>query len=419
VATSEQENQGQRFGRYVLLERIGSGGMAEVFRAVAHGVEGFQRTFVLKRIRADRSSSSNFVEMFVNEARISALLNHENIVQIYDFGEVEGCYFLTMEYLRGKDLSTVLRKLYGSKAHLDAAIVAFVALQVARGLAYAHRLTLPGGEPLSIIHRDVTPSNIMLTRAGGVKLLDFGIAKTQGEFNLAENTETGVCKGKLPYLAPEQVQGKPIDKRSDVFALGVVMWEALTGRRLFLGRSDYETMQNVLERPIPPPSMLRPDVPTALDYIVIRALERDRDRRYPDAGVLADELETVTQDMRYRSDAIPRMLDGLFGEEDNSVRLTPPHLPTVDLSALPSWPSQPITRKEGRKPSVHAQPAVEAAPTTTVTTTARQRRRRKLAMLTTAAVVSLLSLLLGGLWGQTRSETRPAESAPLISSGGG
>jgi eukaryotic-like serine/threonine-protein kinase len=403
VAASEKVQGGHRFGRYILLERIGSGGMAEVFRAVAHGMEGFQRTFVLKRIRHDHSAATDFVDMFVNEARISALLNHENIVQIYDFGEIDGCYFLTMEYLRGKDLSTVLRRLYSRKEYIDPAIAAFVGLQVARGLAYAHSLTLSGGEALNIVHRDVTPSNIMLLRAGGVKLLDFGIAKTQGKFNLAENTETGICKGKLPYLSPEQVNGNSLDRRSDVFALGVVMWESLTGRRLFLGRTDFETMQNVLERPIPPPSTLRPSVPTALDYIVVRALERDPKRRYPDARVLADELETVVQDLRYRSDAIPGLLDSLFGHEENSVQITPPHLPAVDINALNTWSSRKSTK--GDKPNRALAPRNGAG----VGTGVRRRRRRRFALATTAALLGLLSLLAGGLWVDASSEAASAE----------
>jgi serine/threonine protein kinase len=392
VSSSEAVN-GQRFGRYVLLERIGSGGMAEIFRAVAHGMEGFQRTFVLKRIRSDHSQTGDFVEMFVNEARISALLNHENIVQIYDFGEVDGCYFLTMEYLRGKDLSIVLRKLYGRNKGIDPALAAFVGLQVARGLAYAHNLTLPGGEPLNLVHRDVTPSNIMLLRAGGVKLLDFGIAKSQGRYNVGEDTEIGICKGKLPYLSPEQVNGTAMDRRSDVFALGVVLWEALTGRRLFLGRTDFETMQNVLERPIPPPSTLRPEIPTPLDYIVVRALERDPERRYPSARALADELETVVQDLRYRSDAIPQLLEELFGREENSVQITPPHLPAIDANALgmissvASTPSLPTKDDRKRRRRSGRQQAV------------RKGRRRRMVWAATAAaaaVLGLLGLLAGG-----------------------
>ena len=308
MADTGENKNGQRFGRYLLLERIGSGGMAEVYRAVAHGMEGFQRTFVLKRIRADHTTQPDFLDMFVNEARISALLDHENIVQVYDFGEVEGCYFLTMEYLRGKDLSTVLRKLYGRQAVAGSGHRrlrrlqggARVGLRAQPAVGWRAAVDHPP-RCLTLEHHVVAP--------GGVKLLDFGIAKTQPKYNVGETTETGVCKGKLPYLSPEHVDGQILDRRSDIFGLGVVLWEALTGRRLFLGRTDFETMQNVLSRPIPPPSLLRPEIPAALDRIVVRALARDREQRYGDARVLADELESVMQDLRYRSDAIPDLAD--------------------------------------------------------------------------------------------------------------
>ena len=387
---------GQRFGRYLLLERIGSGGMAEVFRAVAHGMEGFQRTFVVKRIRTDHGAQPDFLDMFVNEARISALLDHENIVQIYDFGEEAGCYLLTMEYLRGKDLSTVLRKLYARKQLIDPAIVAYVGCKVARGLAYAHGLEA-GGEPLSIVHRDISPSNIMLLRAGGVKLLDFGIAKTQPKFNVGETTETGVCKGKLPYLSPEQVDGQPLDGRSDVFGLGVVLWESLTGRRLFLGRTDFETMQNVLGRPIPPPSALRPDLPAGLDRVVARALERDRERRYPGARQLADDLETVMQDLGYRSDAIPRLLETLFGREENSVQITPPQLPAVDVNAIGTIGSRVDSRsthREGARGGVGGLRGFWRAGGKTL----HLQRKHQIAAVALAALVGAAAFGLGGLW---------------------
>ena len=387
---------GVRFGRYVLLERIGSGGMAEVFRAVAHGAEGFQRTFVLKRIRSDRSESSTFVDMFVNEARISALLDHENIVQTYDFGEVEGCYFLTMEYLRGRDLATVLRELYARSGNLDPALVAFVGLQVARGLAYAHDLTSASGAPLNIVHRDVTPSNIMLLRSGGVKLLDFGIAKTKGEFTLGENTETGRVQGQAPLSVARAGGGAAArSPGGSVHARAWCMWEALTGKRLFLGRTDYETMQNVLARAVPPPSSMRAEVPAALDAIVVRALARDPADRYPDARALADDLEKVVQDLQYRSEAIPNLLDQLFGHEENSVSLTPVHLPVLELGPGGSWPSEPETRTLRRR-------EVDDPPVTSGTRVRRVRRRW--AMVATGTLLSILCLLLSGRWDQTRSQ---------------
>jgi eukaryotic-like serine/threonine-protein kinase len=394
VTNPVETNQAQRFGRYLLLERIGAGGMAEVFRAVAHGMEGFQRTFVVKRIRADHTTQSDFLDMFVNEARISALLDHENIVQIYDFGEVDGCHFLTMEYLRGKDLSTVLRKLYARKESLDPAIVAYVGCKVARGLAYAHALC-SGGEPLGIVHRDVSPSNIMLLRAGGVKLLDFGIAKAIPKFNVGENTETGVCKGKLPYLSPEQVDGQPLDGRADVFGLGIVLWEALTGRRLFLGRTDFETMQNVLSRPIPPPSMLRPEVPVALDCIVARALERDRERRYQNARELADDLEAVMQDLRFGSDAIPSLLNDLFGREENTVQITPPQLPAVDINALGTIASRATQRQR--------------ASATRIT----WFERHPVVVVAAATLLGAGAFLLGSFW-QRQTQAAPADKSNVV-----
>lgn len=305
----------ERFGRYLLLEPIGHGGMAEVFRAVAHGVEGFQRVFVIKRILKEKSQSKDFIEMFVAEARVSALLNHPNIVQSYDFGQINGSYFISMEYLRGKDLLTLMRQLRACQKSLDPMVAAHIAQQVAAGLHYAHSLTGPGGKPLDIVHRDVSPSNIMLLRTGGVKLLDFGIAKV-GQSHRKEGADASddtFIKGKLSYLSPEQIRGDTLDARSDVFSLGVCLWEMLTGRRLFFDKNDLTIMKNVLDRPVVPPSMQRSDVPTALDYIVVRALERDVTRRYRSAKEMADELESFLAEAQFSPSALPRVLDDLFG----------------------------------------------------------------------------------------------------------
>jgi eukaryotic-like serine/threonine-protein kinase len=213
----------ERFGRYVLLDRIGAGGMAEVFRAVMPGVEGFQRTFVVKRILAERAQSPYFVDMFVQEARINALLHHPNIVQVFDFGNVGGTYFLAMEYVRGRDVSEILRRLRKRERPCPAGVAAFIAREVAAALAYAHTLAAPDGTAFDIVHRDISPSNIICPRTGGVKLLDFGIAKALGEPEV-EKTGHGVFKGKLSYIAPERIKDLPIDGRADLFALGTVLW---------------------------------------------------------------------------------------------------------------------------------------------------------------------------------------------------
>jgi eukaryotic-like serine/threonine-protein kinase len=298
----------ERFGRYVLLDRIGSGGMAEVFRAIMPGAQGFRQTFVVKRILAERSRATDFVDMFVQEARIGSLLSHPNIVQVFDFGNVGGDYFLAMEYLRGRDVQALMRKLREQNLLCPVPVAAFIAHEVAVCLGYAHDLLGPDRKRLNIVHRDVSPSNIMCLRSGGVKLLDFGIAKAAGD--QTENTEQGLFKGKLAYVAPERIKNEPLDGRVDLFGLGVVLWEMLAGRRLFRGKSELETLTNVLEMKVPPPSKHRPDVPASLDAVVLRALERDRDKRYLTGQAMADDLEPVLRETGYH----PRMLADLLRE---------------------------------------------------------------------------------------------------------
>jgi serine/threonine protein kinase len=343
----------ERYGRYCLIERIGRGGMAEVFRAVAEGVEGFRRVFVIKRLRPEKSASVELTRMFVDEARLSALLHHPNIVQVYDFGQINGTYFLAMEYLRGKDLAAVMRALRAVKSAVSPSIAAHIAHQVATGLHYAHTLSRMDGKKLSVVHRDVTPSNIMLQRTGAVKVLDFGIAQAT---NFARQVETGGgrVKGKLAYLSPEQVRLEELDARSDIFALGVVLWEMLTGQRLFAAENEVLTMRAVLGLAIAPPSTKRPLVPPELDAIVARALERDRAKRYASAGDLADDLERFLQAAPCHSSALGRLLQDLFGEEQ--VEETPDFaalgvaagttLPAVAPNSLPPPSTQPAAAYE-------------------------------------------------------------------------
>lgn len=403
---SEPKNRaaGERFGRFVLLEPIGRGGMAEVFRAVAHGVEGFQRVFVIKRILKEKSESKDFIDMFVAEARVSALLNHPNIVQIYDFGQIGGSYFITMEYLRGKDLLSVLRQLRATHKQLDPAVAAYIAQQVAIGLHYAHSLNGAGGKPLNIVHRDVSPSNVMLLRAGGVKLLDFGIAKV-GEsqrMDVDGVSGNGFIRGKLSYLSPEQIRGDAIDARSDVFSLGVCLWEMLTGRRLFFEKSEYNTMKNVLERPVIPPSMQRSDLPTALDYIVVRALERDLSRRYPSALEMADALEGFLAETHFAPGALPRLLDDLFGVDAGIFETQ------VEGDLLRSWGDLPVVPADEAVPH----PLATVPPLAVEGSRARGTRRASprgpvLWALTGAALAAAVALVVA------RPAAPPAPGAPV------
>ena len=333
--------------------------MAEVFRAVMPGAQGFKQTLVVKRIIAERAHTSDFVDMFVQEARIGALLNHPNIVQVFDFGTVGDDYFLAMEYLRGHDVSAVMKRLHEHGRVFPVPVAAFVAHEVAACLGYAHALTAADGKRLNIVHRDVSPSNIMCLRTGGVKLLDFGIAKVFGEASV-EHTQHGLFKGKLAYVPPERIKNAPLDGRGDLFALGVVLWEMLAGRRLFRGKDELQTLTNVMEKVVPPPSSLNPDVPASLDRIVLRAVARDPDERYATGQEMADDLDDVLRETKFSSKMLADLIRELFGFGTTSQAamsaLTPElladfaapdeHPPTASASVTPV--TGPHTSRGGR-----------------------------------------------------------------------
>jgi len=326
----------QRYGRYVLVDRMGAGGMAEVFRAVVPGVEGFRRELVVKRILAERADSQKFRDMFIHEAKISSKLHHPCIVQVFDFGQVDGTYFLAMEMLVGRDLHATMRVLRENGQKFPIPTAAHIAHQIASGLSYAHTLR-EDGHPLNIVHRDVSPSNVMCLRAGGVKLLDFGVASALGE--TAPDSESRAFRGKLSYAAPEYVRGDGLDARIDLFALGVILWEMLVGKRLFHGHSDEEKMRALLEMPIPSPSSLRPAISESLDRIVMKALERDPARRYQSAAAMVEDLEEVVLESKYQPHMLPQLLDGLFGNELSSV----PVASEVEKLLVQSGTIQPVT----------------------------------------------------------------------------
>ncbi|MGZ3405809.1 MAG: serine/threonine-protein kinase, partial [Polyangia bacterium] len=280
-----------RFGQYTLTARLGRGGMADVYRARREGAAGFERTVVVKKILGSHNEDPQFVDMFINEAKIAARLTHPNIVQVYELGEQDGEFFIVMEYVKGKDLLRLLRTLAQSKPEGPAVpplVAAYIARETARGLGHAHEHTDESGGAKPIVHRDVSPQNIMLSYDGQVKLVDFGIAKALD--TMKEETRTGALKGKFAYMAPEQVGGHSPGPQSDIFAAGVVLHEMLTGRRLFKGTSDYETLQKVQNMPVPPPSTVSATVSPELDAIVLQALERDRKVRYSRAAHMARDL---------------------------------------------------------------------------------------------------------------------------------
>jgi serine/threonine protein kinase len=276
-----------RFGKYRLQERIALGGMAEVFRAVAEGPAGVEKVVALKRILPLLSGAGEFVTMFIDEARIAASLTHVNIAQVLEFGEVNGQFYLAMELVEGADLARLADAARALGRRLSPAEVAFIVGEAARGLAYAHDKRGADGNPLGIVHRDVSPQNILISYAGEVKLADFGIAKAIGKLH---KTESGAVMGKLRYMSPEQVLGEPLDGRSDLFALGVVMHEMLTGRTLFDGDNPGRVAEQVKLAEAKPPSASAPSVPAELDRVCAKLLARAREERYERAAEVARDL---------------------------------------------------------------------------------------------------------------------------------
>jgi serine/threonine protein kinase len=275
---------GTPIGKYVVRRRLAEGGMAEIYLASFRGPEGFEKDVVIKRIRSFLASDPQFVEMFKAEARHAAKLNHANIVQIFDFGVHEDTWYIAMEYVRGRSLWDLNKRSRQSLTAVPPTMVAHIGSEVARGLHYAHKLK-EGGRPLHLVHRDVTPHNVLLSYEGAVKLTDFGIAKAGNRL-----TSPGMLKGKFAYMSPEQARGEEVDARTDVFALGIVLWEMLTGGRLFVCDSDVATLRAVQHSAIVPPARLNPEIPPELDAAVMRALERDFAQRYQTAQELERAL---------------------------------------------------------------------------------------------------------------------------------
>jgi eukaryotic-like serine/threonine-protein kinase len=276
-------------GKYQLISKLAKGGMAEVFLAKAAGPMGFEKTLVLKRILSHLAEDPQFVEMFLSEAKLVAQLNHPNIVQIFDFGESEGAYYLAMEYIDGPSLRNLIKRARGAGTFLPPVFCAKVVSAACEGLAFAHDFVEPAtGKPLHLIHRDISPDNLLLSRQGAVKVVDFGIAKAA---NQSHKTQTGLIKGKLAYMPPEQLEGQPLDRRLDVYALGVVLYELLTSMKPFDATTDVSIMRAIMFEPLVPASERRPDLPRALLQILERALAKDRESRYPDCGAFHVDLE--------------------------------------------------------------------------------------------------------------------------------
>jgi len=275
--------------RYTITERLDHGGMAEVFRGVAESMEGFKKSVAIKRILPSLTKNQKFVSMFLDEARLSLFLQHANIVQVFDISKTpDNAYFLVMEFVDGCNLKGLIERQKQKNKRIDTAHTIYLMIETCKALQYAHNLEHPEtNEPLGIVHRDISPPNILLSKNGEVKVVDFGLAKASSQI---ESTDPGVVKGKFSYLSPEAASGLEVDHRADVFAVGIIMWELLTGRRLFYGDTDYQTVELVRQARVPSIAALNPEVESELEQIVRKALAKEADDRYQSANDLGDAL---------------------------------------------------------------------------------------------------------------------------------
>jgi len=289
VLIGERHVLGEQVGRYQLVRKLATGGMAEVFLAKAEWPMGLKKTLVLKRILPHLVGEPGFVEMFLSEATLAAQLSHPHIVQIFEFGESHGQYFLAMEHIDGPSLHVLIQRAHARGLAPPPALCARLVASACEGLSFAHDFADPEtGQPLGLIHRDLSPDNILLSRQGALKVVDFGLAKAAGQ---RHRTKTGIIKGKLPYMSPEQVRAQVLDRRADVYALGTVLYELLTGSKPFNAPTEASLMRAILFEPLVPAVKRRPDLPKAMQEILEVALAKDRERRYPDCPRFQAALE--------------------------------------------------------------------------------------------------------------------------------
>ncbi len=316
IETARKKGKEEKvLGDYVLLERISTGGMAEIYRAKKKGVEGFEKIVALKKILPHLAQDEEFITMFIDEAKLASKLTHPNIVQIYELGKINDSYFIAMEYVHGKDLRTIMKKLKKEGKEFPIDLAAYIALKMCEALDYAHRKVGEDGRPLNIVHRDVSPQNILISYDGEIKLVDFGVAKASIR---AHQTMAGSLKGKLLYMSPEQASGRRVDHRSDIFGLGTVLYEMVTGKKAFWAGSEAEVLEKVRKGRFDPPRKVNPAIPEELEKIILKAMEPDVNRRYSSAADMRDDLERFL--LNYRG-SIPnyREMAGfirrLFAEE--------------------------------------------------------------------------------------------------------
>ncbi len=413
------------YGQYVLVRKLAEGGMAEIFLAKLLGADGFERNVVIKRMLSNLSSIPDFVEMFRDEARLAARLSHPNIIQIHELGFIEGCYYICMEYLAGEDFSTTLRQAGRKRQYTPLPIVMRTMVDAARGLHFAHDFTNESGQPLHIVHRDISPSNLYVTYQGQVKVLDFGIAKASSRL---VQTRTGVVKGKYIYMAPEQARGEEVDRRADIFSLGVSLYESVTNVRPFARENDLAVLNALLTGDFMPPAQLRRDLPKELEAVVLKAMALRPEDRYATASEFADALEhCLAGKVPLASNKeLAEYLRAQFGDERFTEKTRVPTLATLktlsaQMGAAP--PEKPVVfASSGVFPAAGAAPAqprkdsstgIVAPPSSPPVEGPTAVRPRRTGLVVTLAVVGVL-LAAGGGFAAWRALSPPPQQPVAV-----
>jgi eukaryotic-like serine/threonine-protein kinase len=389
------------WGKYTLVKRMAKGGMAELFLAIQRSMAGFEKLVVIKRILPEMHEDKSFIEMLLSEARVAATLSHPNIVQTFDAGEVNGTPFIAMEHVNGEDIRGVVRQMKKvGKQEFPLGLALEIVMSVAAGLAYAHERVDLDGTKLHIVHRDISPQNVVLTFDGDVKIVDFGIAKSDTKFGT--HTKSGRLKGKIPYMSPEQARGEEVDGRSDIFSLGIMLFELTTGRRLFKGPSEYETLRLICEERYPLPTELRADYPIALENVVMKALAKDRKDRYATARDMQRDLEAYARAERIDtgSVALSEFMREVFADELAN------QAADKDLIARVRQQSTPDDSGESQRQPALSTPAAARTVTEVRSISVQKRGRRR--MLAAAALALVGAGAIGGGYAVKRNGTQAA-----------
>ncbi|HUJ89553.1 MAG TPA: protein kinase [Syntrophorhabdales bacterium] len=388
--------QPARFGKYILVERLATGGMAQLYRAKILGVQGFEKLIAIKMILPHLAKEHELVSSFIDEAKLAALLNHQNIVQIYDFGSMEDSYFISMEYLFGKDLRAIATKSKGKNLPVSLEHALYIMSRVCAGLDYAHKLKDFQGKPLDIIHRDISPQNIFVTYEGDVKILDFGIAKAASQSTI---TQYGMIKGKVAYMSPEQAAGKFIDRCSDIFSTGILLYELVTGIRMFTGDSTMQILAKVREAEFDPPESVTPGLPAKVFTILNRALAKEPEQRYQSGGEMLRDLEECMVEISLRPTAggLAQYMKDLFQDEITAEDLMIREVSGITKAEEPEHKPKPKPGPEPAEPDVKPPEVGEVKSVVTGPEAPEKRGAKKLWPLYAgiAAIVLIIGLVLG------------------------